>query len=154
MDELTQADFRRLAAFRFALRRFTRFSIDAARHANLTTQQHQALLAIKGHDGLNHFGSVITVGELAQQLIVAPHTAAELVVRLQDAGLVDKVEFREDHRRIGLKLTRRAEAALRKLTLLHLREVRVLAPRLMEILVELEQEPEKFQTAQFRGMKN
>ena len=45
-DRLTQEDYEQLAAFRHLLRRFASFSADAAREAGLTTNQHQALLAI------------------------------------------------------------------------------------------------------------
>ena len=48
---LTDADFQALAAFRAGLRRFLRFSEDAAREAGLTPQQHQLLVSIRGHKG-------------------------------------------------------------------------------------------------------
>ena len=132
-DGLTQADYESLAAFRHALRRFVNFSTTAARGAGLTTHQHQALLAIKGQkDG------TMTIGTLADTMIVAPHTAAELVVRLGGAGLVSKVEDATDRRRVVLRLTPKAEDALRQLTLMHLREVKVLAPRLMSIFKDLD----------------
>ena len=54
--------------------------------AGLPSQQHQALLAIAGHAG----PEPPTVGTLSEQLIVAPHTAAELVSRMAEAGLVAK----------------------------------------------------------------
>ena len=130
-DRLTQADYEKLAAFRYLLRRFASFSGGAAHQAGLTMNQHQALLAIKGHVG------VMSVGVLAEQLLVAPHSAAELVGRLGDAGLVDKVEDTSDRRRVVLRLTERAEELLLGMTLAHLREVRVLAPRLMTILRDL-----------------
>lgn len=66
------------------------FSVKAARHVGLATQQHQALLAINGHSG----SEPISVGSLADQLIIAPHTAAELVARLETAGLVTKKKQR------------------------------------------------------------
>lgn len=132
-DRLSQPDYERLAAFRHALRRFSSFSAAAAHGAGLTTNQHQALLAIKGHGG-----GAMTVGVFAEQMMVAPHTAAELVGRLAAAGLVHKVEDAGDRRRVVLRLTERAESILRDLTLIHLREVRDLAPRIMAIFGELE----------------
>ena len=133
VDRLTQGDYERLAAFRHMLRRFTSFSAGAAHRAGLTPSQHQALLAIKGHQG-----EAPTVGALAEQLLVAPHTAAELVGRLQAAGLVEKVEDHADRRRVVVRPTERAEAILQALTLVHLREVRQLAPRLMTIFKDLD----------------
>lgn len=134
--KLTQADYASLAAFRHVLRRFNHFSIEAARQAGLTTQQHQALLVIKVAVGQG--GGVITIGQLADQLLIAPHTAAELVARLDLAALVDKVEDNVDRRRVGLRLTDRAETALRQLTHVHLAEVRDLAPRLIALLAAFE----------------
>ena len=138
LPALTQADYESLAAFRFALRRFTHFSVEAAQAAGLTPNQHQALLAIKGHVP-SADGAPIIVGDLAGRLMIAPHSAAELVARLCDAGMVEKVNSEADRRRVGLVLTTKAETALRRLTQVHLREVRVLAPRLMAILRELDQ---------------
>ena len=41
----------RLAAFRYELRRFLRFSEKAARSCGLTPQQHQLLLGVAGYTG-------------------------------------------------------------------------------------------------------
>ena len=133
-EPLTQVDYETLAAFRFALRRFASFSPGAARAVGLTTHQHQALLAIKGWPP----GTQMTIGHLAEQLIVAPHTAAELVARLEGARLVRKIVDEADRRRIKLELMPRAETALRKLTLAHRREVRGLTPRLLVLLRALD----------------
>jgi O6-methylguanine-DNA--protein-cysteine methyltransferase len=67
---VTQKEYEKLAAFRFNLRQFMRFSEVAARSVGLTSQQHQALLSIKGFPD----GKVITIGQLAEQLQVAHHT--------------------------------------------------------------------------------
>ena len=127
---LAQGDYERLAAFRFALRRFQQFSGEAAHAAGLTPTQHQALLSIKGHPGRR----LMSIGQLAEHLLVAPHSAAELVQRLEDDGMLRKMPDGMDRRRIGLKLTPKAEAALRRLTSIHLQEVRVMAPDLIETL--------------------
>lgn len=130
--ELTDADYHRLAAFRLALRRFMHFSVDAARAAGLTTHQHQALLAIRASRP-----APMTVGQLAEQLFIAPHTAAELTNRLVEAGYIRKVEDKADRRRLALALTRKAEAALRRLSLVHLSELEALSPELQRILGDL-----------------
>ena len=75
---ITKSQYENLAAFRFALRKFLRFSEDAAGAAGLTPQQHQALLAIKGFPGRDH----VTVGELAERLQIKPHSAVGLIDRL------------------------------------------------------------------------
>lgn len=87
--------------------------------AGLPVQQHQALLAIAGHPG----SEPPTVGLLAEPLIIAPHTAAELVARMSAAGLVTRTVSRTDRRRQDLALTPKAAATLAKLTEVHLREL-------------------------------
>jgi DNA-binding MarR family transcriptional regulator len=133
-DVLSQTDYETLAAFRHALRRFASFSSEAAKEAGLTTQQHQALLAIKGAPA----ETSVTVGRLAEDLMLAPHTAAELVMRLEAANLVAKRTHPADRRRTVLTLTPQAEEKLRALTLVHRREVRLLAPRLLALFRDLE----------------
>lgn len=127
---LTPAEYRALASFRHALRRFLVFSASAAQEAGLAPQQHQALLAIKAHapDGL------MTVGALAEQLVVAPHSAAELVKRMIEGGLVRKVDDPSDRRRTALALTSKAEAILHGLSVAHLTELRGAAPALIAAL--------------------
>ena len=51
MARLDEEQFRELLAFRTALRRFLRWSDEQAAAAGLTGQQHQLLLAIRGHEG-------------------------------------------------------------------------------------------------------
>jgi hypothetical protein len=45
---VTKKEYEKLAAFRYNLRQFLRFSEMATRSVGLTSQQHQALLTIKG----------------------------------------------------------------------------------------------------------
>jgi DNA-binding MarR family transcriptional regulator len=87
---VTDKEYEKLAAFRCNLRQFLRFSKVAARSTGLTSQQHQALLAIKGFPD----GKAITIGELAEQLQVAHHSAVELIDRL---ALLDLVLPRGQH---------------------------------------------------------
>lgn len=119
-----------LARFRHELRRFLSFSEAAAGRAGLPPQQHQALLAIAGHPGPGR----PTVGILAEQLIVAPHTAAELATRMAEAGLITKAHPAGDRRRTELSLTAKAEALLAGLTGTHLRELEQLEAMLARAL--------------------
>jgi DNA-binding MarR family transcriptional regulator len=48
---ITKPHYELLAELRRTLRKFHRFSSEAAKSAGLTPQQHQALLAIKGFVG-------------------------------------------------------------------------------------------------------
>lgn len=123
---VTREQYQAIAAFRHHLRRFLSFSEAAAAGAGLPAQQHQALLAIAGHAGPER----PSVGSLATQLVVAPHTAAELVSRMVEAGLVTKTATATDRRRAELALTVKAEATLAGLTEAHLRELEQLEPAL------------------------
>jgi DNA-binding MarR family transcriptional regulator len=130
---MNEADYRNLASFRKTLRSFMAFSEQAARDAGLTPQQHQAILTIRGFgedDG-------VTIGDLANHLLLKPQTAVGLVDRLVEADLVLRVQDENDRRRVLLKLTSRADKVLRELSAIHLSEIRREAPALIELLREL-----------------
>ncbi|HEY2049992.1 MAG TPA: helix-turn-helix domain-containing protein [Caulobacteraceae bacterium] len=116
---LTPEQYRALAAFRYQLRRFLAFSSREAEAAGLAPQQYQAMLAIKAHVGERS----ITIGELAEQLLVRQHSAAELVNRMEAAGLVRRAPAPGDARRVAVLLTDRGEDALKSLAATHLREL-------------------------------
>jgi DNA-binding MarR family transcriptional regulator len=129
---VTDADYEALAAFRRGLRGFLAFSEAQARTAGLTPQQHQALLAIRGRPS-----RTLTVGELADDLILKPHSALELADRLVGAGLVNRNADPSDRRRVALTLTPRAEELLAALSAAHLAELerqRELLGKLMDRL--------------------
>lgn len=132
---MSHADYAALARLRLALRRFTAFSASAAHAAGLPAQQHQALLAIKGYPR----GEAMTVGALAENLLITPHAATELVDRLVDAGLISRSKDANDRRRLILALTRKAERLLHSLSVVHLKEIRETLPALLEILGSLDQ---------------
>lgn len=132
-EGLTRAQYGAIAAFRYELRRFLAFSEQAAAAAGVPAQQHQALLAIAGHAGED----APSVGELAERLLIAPHTAAELVSRMAAAGLLEKTAASEDRRRVRLALTPKAERLLADLTEAHLKELEVLEPALLKAVRKL-----------------
>jgi DNA-binding MarR family transcriptional regulator len=129
----TAAEYQALAAFRHALRRFLEFSGAAARDAGLPPQQHQALLAIKGFPG----GGAMSVGDLAVQLCVRPHSAVGFVDRLARRGLVRRIPARDDHRRVQVLLTARGEALLARLSAAHRDELRRIGPELRRALEKI-----------------
>ncbi|NKJ33586.1 helix-turn-helix domain-containing protein [Rhizobium sp. SG570] len=131
---LSQADYEALATLRYTLRKFTDFSTSAAHEAGLPPQQHQALLAIKG----SRPGETMTIGMLAERLLIAPHTATELVGRLIDAGYATRNTDPADKRRQTLQLTQKSEDVLHRLSAIHLVEIRDMAPKLIEILTRLQ----------------
>jgi DNA-binding MarR family transcriptional regulator len=123
---VTEKEYEKLAAFRYNLRQFLRFSEVAARSTGLTSQQHQALLAIKGFPD----GKAITIGQLAEQLQVAHHSAVELIDRLALLDLVFREASTMDRRHVFVKLTDRGVEILETLTWAHREEPRQLATRL------------------------
>src|SRR5580658_10635037 len=103
IDRLVDEDYRRLLFLRTGLRRFLRWSEEAARGAGLTPAQHQLLLAIRGHEG--PLGP--TIGDVADVLLLKHHSAVELVQRAEAAGLVARVSDASDGRVVRLALSRR-----------------------------------------------
>ncbi|MBD9451016.1 MarR family transcriptional regulator [Rhizobium sp. RHZ02] len=136
---MTDADYEALSNLRYTLRRFMDFSTSAAQEEGLPTQQHQALLSIKGHRGEDS----MTIGMLAERLLIAPHSATELVGRLVTAGYVSRRTDPNDKRRQTLELTDKAERVLKRLTAIHLTEIREMAPQLIDILRKLQDEIER-----------
>lgn len=127
---LANADYQRLAEFRYLLRHFLIFSEDAAEGAGLTAQQHQALLAIKGFGG----DKPMTTGDLAGRLGIRHHSAVGLIDRLLSKSLVRRRTGLEDRRQVLLTLTPKAEALLAGLTAAHRDEIKRLAPLLQTLL--------------------
>ncbi|RVD55380.1 MAG: MarR family transcriptional regulator [Mesorhizobium sp.] len=127
---IRQSDYQRLSEFRYLIRRFLEFSQVQAEDAGLTPRQHQALLAIKGYPG----GGPVTVGDLAKRLRIRHHSAVELVNRLGEAGLVARDQDKDDHRRVLLRLTERADDCLAELSAAHLDELSRIEPMLRRLL--------------------
>ncbi len=129
-DAPAEVDYKALAQFRFELRKFLAFSEAAARREKLTPQHHQALLAIKGFSG----DGAATIGDLAARLLVRHHTAVELVDRMAKLGLVARVADPDDCRRSLVRLTSNGERRLRKLSKLHLYELKAVSGPLTRML--------------------
>jgi DNA-binding MarR family transcriptional regulator len=130
---LSKAEYRLLAAFRYHLRRFLRFSEEAAQAAGLTPRQYQALLAIKGFPQRER----VTIGELAEQLQIVHHAAVELVDRLSAQKLVERQNDHEDRRKVFVKLSRTGSKILEKLSAAHRQELRRLGPHILALLENL-----------------
>lgn len=131
--QLIKTQYETLAAFRYALRQFLRFSEGAAQAAGITAQQHQALLAIKGFPGRDS----VTVGELAERLQLRHHSAVGLVDRLVGEKLVSRTSSVEDRRQVLIELTGRGENMLEKLTSVHRDQLRRIGPEIQQLLERL-----------------
>lgn len=128
--QLSIHEFQALAEFRFQIRRFLRFSEDQARAIGIEPQQHQLLLAIKGlPDGVKP-----TIGEIASRMLIRHHSAVELVDRLAEHDAVERVPAEEDHREVFVRLTKKGETLLHKLSVAHHDELRDQGPELMKAL--------------------
>lgn len=127
--ELDDGEYAALAEFRHALRAFQAFSEVRVSEYGLTPQQHQALLAIRGAP---HAG--VTIGYLAERLILKPHSASGLVVRLEALGLVLRRSSPADGRLALVELTPRATTLLEKLSVIHRDEILRLKPLLSTLL--------------------
>ena len=79
---MSAVQYQELLAFRTALRRFLRWSEQQAAAAGVTGQQHQLLLAIRGHDG----PGAPTVGDVAEHLLLRHHSAAAGTLGLNCRG--------------------------------------------------------------------
>ncbi|MBI2710654.1 MAG: MarR family transcriptional regulator [Actinobacteria bacterium] len=127
---LSDADYQALARFRYALRRFLRFSEDAARKSGMTPAQHQLLLAVRGFEG----DGPPSVSDVAEALQLRPHSALELVVRAETHGLLRRGADPRDHRRTLLRLTGEGERHLAALTAQHRAELRRFRAEMAELL--------------------
>jgi DNA-binding MarR family transcriptional regulator len=132
---IAPADYEALAGFRHAVRRYLAFAETGARSVGLTSQQHQALLAIKAHT----LTRSMTIGDLAAQLLIKHHSAVELVGRLQKAGFTERVTDLEDRRRVLVSLTEEGERVLAALSSNNLKELRLISPAFAGLLEQLEQ---------------
>jgi DNA-binding MarR family transcriptional regulator len=127
---ITKSHYESLAAWRYALRHFLNFSQDAARQADLTPQQHQALLAIKGFPGRDY----ASIAELAERLQLRHHSVVGLVDRLVSRRLLRRTPSTTDRRRVELRLTPQGEKVIEQLSASHLQELRQLGPELQRLV--------------------
>jgi DNA-binding MarR family transcriptional regulator len=111
---------RRLAWFRYNLRRFLRFSERATHEHGLTPQQYLLLLGIAGYTGRGW----ATISELAEFLQERHNAVVGLVQRACRKGLVRKAQRGRDRRFVRVRLTRQGATALKSLAQLHLEELK------------------------------
>jgi len=131
--QLSQADYRALAEFRYQIRSFLSFSERAARSHGLEPQQHQVLLALKGLPE----GKRPTIGTIAERLCVEHHTAVTLTDRLERGGLVQRERSHQDRREVLLTISPRGEELLTQLSALHREQLKTVAPSLHRALTSV-----------------
>ncbi len=122
-----------MAELRYQIRRFLRFSENAARQAGIEPQQHQLLLAVRGlPDGLKP-----TIGVLAERMQLQHHSTVELIDRLVERGFLIRLRSTDDRRHVLVKLTRDGEEFLQTLSLHHLQELQSAGPTFVKVLQSL-----------------
>ena len=123
-----------LAAFRLALRRFLAFSETATAAAGVTPQQYQALLVVS-----THRPGPIMMREMAEQMLLSPHGAVQLVDRMVARGLTERSHSPSDGRSVLISLTAEGEAVLERLAGQHVEELLAHEPLLADALQRLRQ---------------
>jgi len=136
-QQLTTADFVRLASFRRALRRFLHFSEEVARRGGLSAQQYQALLAVRGNPDHER----VTINDLARHLLIKHNSAVGLVDRLAQEKLIVRETSSADRRKVELRLTPRGREVLAKLAAMHRAELQRVGPLLGRFFAELSRPP-------------
>lgn len=120
IEAVTEEDLLSLALFRRSLRAFLAFSENACADLDMTMQWYQALLTIKTFKS----SAAISIGELAEELMIKHHSATELVNRLDNAGLIIKTPDKDDKRKSLVVITKIGNRKLNKLASIHLSRLR------------------------------
>ncbi len=134
MTPVDPSGYEGLAAFRLALRRFLAFSEAATGAAGVTAQQYQALLVVKTFPT-----GAITIREFADQMLLQPHGAVQMIDRLVAGGLVQRSDSPTDGRSVLVSLTAKGAALLERLAVQHVEELLKQEPLLAESLRRLRQ---------------
>jgi DNA-binding MarR family transcriptional regulator len=119
---LAKKDFEQLSAFRYQMRRFERFSEQAAQGEGITPLQYLLLLHIRGYPGRDW----ATVGELAERLQAQHHGVVALVSRCEALDLVRRQVSETDRRQVEVHLQKAGEKVLARLAELHRAELKSL----------------------------
>ena len=131
---LRTEDYAALGAFRYAMRKFLRFSKEVLGGAKMTPEQYEALLAVKTLSG----STGITVGDLSERLQVKHHTAVSLIDKLVVRKLVARQRASGDRRCVNIKLTKLGSSVLARLASIHRREIRHRSLEMIDALRRLQ----------------
>ena len=120
--DLDKIDFEQLSEFRYQMRRFERFSEQAAQAEGITPLQYLLLLHVKGYPGRTW----ATIGELAERLQAQHHGVVALVSRCEAIELVERRVSERDRRQVEVHLLAAGEKLLARLAELHRAELKSL----------------------------
>jgi DNA-binding MarR family transcriptional regulator len=130
-------DFETLAAFRYQMRKFLRFSKDLLSSEDLTPDQYQALLAIRASSGNGR----LSIRDLAEQLQVRHHSTVGIVDQLVLRGAVTRDVAPDDRRKILLTLTVKGEEIVQRLAPPHRQALSRLCPEMIDTLQRISAAP-------------
>lgn len=119
---VTKKQFEQLAAFRYQLRQFLRFSEQVTREQGVTPIQYQLMLQIRGFPDRDW----ATVGELAERLQTRHNAMVSLLTRCEALGLVERARSETDGRAVHVSLTKKGLRTLDRLAPLHRAELQTL----------------------------
>ena len=119
---LTKADYAQLSEFRYQMRRFERFSEQAAQSEGITPLRYLLLLHIKGYPERDW----ATIGELAERLQAQHHGVVALVSRCEALDLVRRKVSEADRRQVEVHLLKAGEQVLARLAQMHRAELKSL----------------------------
>ncbi|CAH1219151.1 hypothetical protein PAECIP111893_04504 [Paenibacillus plantiphilus] len=119
-NRLPKNVYEELASFRYRIRKFIRFSEEAARSKGLTPQYHQLMLSIMGFPGREQ----ATPKELAERLQITPHACVELIKRCEELELVQRLPNPQDGRSIFIRVTESGMDILEELSEIHVEELK------------------------------
>ncbi len=122
IPSLEDSDYRAHAEFRYAIRRFLRYSEDQARALDLTPQQHLLLLTIRGHPNYPDVG----ISDVAERLQIRHHSASLLVDRAVQNELLTREKDPDDRRRVIVALTPKGAYYLSQITQANRKELKAL----------------------------
>jgi DNA-binding MarR family transcriptional regulator len=130
---MSDEDYEALAAFRYSLRQFLRFSEEVARRAGVTPQQYLAMIAVRGFPGRDR----LTVSEFAERLQIRHHSAVGLIDRMVAQGLMVRQPGPGDRRRVFVTLTPHGAEVLEPLAAAHRDQLHRIGGDLRQILDRL-----------------
>ena len=135
-NDVTLADYRALAEFRFQIRRYLAFGEQAIKGAGLQSRQYQLLLALKGLPE----GMEPTITNIANRLGIRHHSTVELINRLEKRGFVKRQRSDVHRSFVFILITKEGETVLQKLVASRKADLQVAGPILAKALATLTKE--------------
>ncbi|MDQ2924283.1 MAG: MarR family transcriptional regulator [Acidobacteriota bacterium] len=135
---MSLARLRKLAEFRYQLRKFLSFSETATEAAGIPVQQYQLLQVVAAMPE----GQEASIGYIAERMILRHNSAVELVDRAVRAGFVRRDSDQGDLRRSLVTLTPESGVLLDRLVTAHLAEIDSFGPKIVAAMEALTTSPE------------